>query len=150
MELFRIVREEFSKNLSSSGTANRWNLKGQFVLYTAATRSLASLELVVHRGTIQNKFKYKVMVISIADEDQLIKQIKINKLPAHWRTLGAYAELQTIGARWYTNQESLVLKVPSVIIPQEFNYIINKEHPAFASKVKLIRKEDFYWDARLL
>ncbi|MBX9734480.1 MAG: RES family NAD+ phosphorylase [Chitinophagaceae bacterium] len=150
MELFRIVREEFSKNLSSSGSANRWNLKGQFVLYTAATRSLASLELIVHRGTIQNKFKYKVMVISIADEDQLIKQIKINKLSAQWRTLGAYAELQTIGSLWYTHQESLVLKVPSVIIPQEFNYIINKEHPAFASKVKLVRKEDFYWDNRLL
>ncbi|MCA6441279.1 MAG: RES family NAD+ phosphorylase [Sediminibacterium sp.] len=149
MELFRIVREEYARNLSSSGTANRWNLKGQFVLYTSATRSLSSLELIVHRGAIQNKFRYKVMVISIADEDQLIKQIKINKLSANWRTLAAYAELQAIGAHWYTHQESLVLKVPSVIIPQEFNYIINKEHPAFSGKVKLIRKEDFYWDTRL-
>ena len=89
MEVFRISKEEFSKSLTSSGSANRWNLKGQFVLYTGSTRSLSSLELVVHKGAVKPSFTYKVMVISIADEDHLIKQIKINELPPNWRSMGA-------------------------------------------------------------
>ena len=150
MEGFRISKEEFSKSLSSSGSANRWNLKGQYVLYTGSSRSLSSLELVVHRGAIKPSFVYKVMVISIADEDYLVRQIKIKDLPDNWRSIAAYSDLQKIGSDWYNKQESLILKIPSAIIPLEHNYIINTEHPEFAGKVSLVRSEDYFWDSRLL
>ena len=90
------------------------------------------------------------MVISIADNDYLIKQIKINELPVNWRLIAAYSDLQKIGSDWYNKRESLVLKIPSAIIPFEFNYVINTEHPEFSAKVSLVRTEDYFWDSRLL
>lgn len=149
MEVFRISKEEFSKNLSSSGSANRWNLKGQFVVYAGSSRSLSSLELVVHRGAIKPSFVYKVMVISMADDDHLLKQIKISELPSNWRSIASYSDLQKIGSEWYTKQESLILKIPSAIIPLEHNYIINTEHTEFNNKIRLVRTEDYFWDSRL-
>ena len=150
MEVFRISREEYSTLLSSPGSANRWNLKGQNVLYTGSSRSLSSLELIVHKGTVKPALLYKVMVISIADDDYLTKQIQIKDLPINWRSFTAYSNLQNIGSDWYTVQESLVLKVPSAVIPIEYNYMINTEHPDFHSKVSLVRTEDYFWDSRLL
>lgn len=150
MEVFRISKEKFSKRLLSSGSANRWNLRGQFVLYTGSSRSLSSLELVVHRGSIKPSFLYKVMVISIADEDQLVRQVKLSELTSNWRSIAAYSDLQKIGSEWYNKQETLILKIPSAIIPFEYNYIINTEHPDFRNKVSLVRTENYFWDSRLL
>jgi len=150
MEVFRISKELYANTLSSSGSANRWNMKGQQVIYTGSSRSLSSLELVVHRGSIQPAEPYKVMVISIADDDYLIKQVQLKDLPANWRTLAGYSALQAIGSTWYNRQETLVLKVPSAIIVYEYNYIINAEHPEFSRNVQLARTEDYFWDSRLL
>ncbi|MFP5042676.1 RES family NAD+ phosphorylase [Parasediminibacterium sp. JCM 36343] len=150
MEVFRIASEAYSRTLSCAGTANRWNLKGQNVLYTAASRSLASLELIVHKGAVKPALLYKVMVISIADDDYLTKQIQIKDLPINWRSFAAYSVLQNIGADWYNKQDSLILKVPSAIILNEYNYMINTEHPDFSSKVSFVRTEDYFWDSRLM
>ncbi len=150
MEVFRISQEAHATSLSTSGRANRWNTKGQQVIYTGSSRSLSSLELVVHRGAVQSAARYKVMVISVADDDYLIKQIQRNDLPANWRSLAGCSGLQRIGSAWYNNQESLILKVPSAIIVYEYNYLINAEHPDFSSKVQLVRTEDYFWGSRLL
>lgn len=149
MELFRISPETYAGALTSSGSANRWNIAGQQVLYAGSARSLSTLELVVHRSSIKPSASYKVMVLSIADEDHLTKQVHTAELPADWRKMAAYGTLQTIGSDWYTKQESLLLKVPSAIIIQEYNYVINTTHPDFAGKVTLVRIEDYFWDDRL-
>lgn len=150
MEVFRICHEKYANHLTSSGSANRWNFQGQNVIYTGSSRSLSTLELVVHRNAIVPTFLYKVMVISIADEDRLIKLIRLSELPLDWRSLNAYSKLQRMGSEWYNHQEALILKVPSAVISQEYNYIINTEHPDFSSKVQLVRTEDYFWDNRLL
>ena len=90
------------------------------------------------------------MVISIPDVESQISQIMINELPANWRTMETFATLQQIGAKWYNEQRTLLLKVPSIIIPYEYNYVINTEHPDFKTDVVLARVEDYYWDNRLL
>jgi RES domain-containing protein len=149
MEVFRIALEKYAGALTTSGSANRWNIAGQSVLYTGASRSLSTLELVVHRSAIQPTENYKVMVISIADEDDLVQQVQTRDLPANWRTMAAYPELQKIGSDWYTKQETLLLKVPSSVIVQEYNFLINVTHPDF-TKVTLVRAEDYFWDGRLL
>ena len=149
MEVFRISSEVFSKTLASSGRANRWNLKGQNVIYAGSSRSLASLELIVHKGAVKPALIYKVMVISIADDDYLMKQIQIKSLPSDWRSFSAYSNLQKIGSDWYNTRESLVLKIPSAIIPLEYNFMINTDHPEFVSKIKLVRTEDYFWDSRV-
>ncbi len=150
MEVFRITKEAYSKKLKSSGRAARWNFDDQFVIYTGSSRSLSSLELVVHQNAISPAFKYKVMVISIADEENLFTQALQADLTKSWRSMTAYPETQLIGGRWYQQKVSLVLKVPSAIIPKEYNYLINTTHPDFDSKVTLVRTEDYFWDERLL
>lgn len=150
MEVFRISSEAYSQTLSCSGSANRWNAKGQYVLYAGSSRSLSTLELIVHRGAVKPVVSYKVLVISIADDDYLTKQIQLKDLPANWRSLAAYTVLQSMGSEWYSARESLILKVPSAVIPLEYNYMINTEHPEFPHKVRLVRTEDYFWDDRLL
>lgn len=150
MEVFRISSDKFSKKLTASGKAARWNKDNQFVLYTGEVRSLSALELVVHKS-ISTALKYELMVISIADNEDLYTRMFIKDMPPNWKAYKAYPSLQDIGSDWYINNKSLILQVPSVIIPQEFNYIINLNHPDFSTKnVSLVRNEDYFWDDRLL
>ena len=136
--------------LVASGHSNRWNKKGQNVIYTGSSRSLSTLELVVHRNAIAPLLTYKVMVISIADDDHLFTHIKTDELPINWRELTCYSKLQEIGSNWYNKNSSLILKVPSAVIPYESNYVINTENSNFKNNVKLIRNENYFWDDRLL
>ncbi|MEX8548994.1 MAG: RES family NAD+ phosphorylase [Mucilaginibacter sp.] len=150
MEVYRIAEENFSNELTASGLANRWNNDNQFVLYTGSSRSLATLELVVARKSINPKSNYRVMIISIADEEELFTAVLKNNLPEDWRSTNSYSQLQQIGSDWYKSSQSLVLKVPSAVISQEYNYLINTKHPDFATKVSLVRTENYFWDERLV
>lgn len=149
MEVYRISRDKYAKALTASGVANRWNYDQEWVIYTACNRALSTLELVVHRSAIQPAFSYQVMVISIPDEPRFITAITEKDLPPNWRNIEAYPQLQKTGSDWYTGNRSLVLKVPSAVLPSEFNYIINTRHPDY-KKIRLLRLESFFWDERLL
>lgn len=148
MVVFRISLETYV-GLSSSGADNRWNKAKEYVIYSGGSRSLSTLELVAHREHVKTKKTYKLMVLYFPDDPNLIMEIQIKDLPPDWRNRSAYSILQEIGSKWYILKSSLVLKVPSAIIPQEFNYIINTDHPLF-SLVKHIDTEDFFWDNRLI
>lgn len=150
MEVFRIARESHSKEITASGRANRWNFDDQFMVYTGSSRALSTLELIVHQNSISPAFKYKVMIISIADEEGLFTHLLQKDLPKNWRSMIAYPELQQLGSNWYQGNQSLVLRVPSAVIPREYNYIINVNHPDFKGKVSLVRTEDYFWDERLI
>lgn len=148
MDVFKICKEKYSKSLVASGVPNRWNKKDEFVIYTGGSRAISTLETVVHRSGINFSIPYNLLTISINDKTQ-IKEINIKDLPSNWQTIEAYVELQEIGSKWYNSLESLVLKVPSAIITQEHNYIINTKHPEFTNII-LENVEDFVWDKRLL
>lgn len=149
MIVFNIRREKYASSLIASGVANRWNREDEFVIYTAESISLAVLELLVHRSNIRLNEIYKVLHIKLDIESQEIMAIPIQVLPKNWRSIKSYPELQALGSDWYQNQKALVLKVPSVLVPSEHNYVINTKHPFFEEKVKLISVEDFRWDDRL-
>ncbi len=150
MEVYRIARDKYAKSLNASGKAARWNKEGQFVLYASEHRSLAALEMVVHRAAIQSALSYQTMVITLSDNDHLYTTLQLKDLPPNWRETAAPSLLQKIGSKWYEANQSLVLKVPSVIVPQEFNFLINAKHPYFTKKmVALTKTENFFWDDRL-
>lgn len=149
MEVFRISSEEHAHLLAASGNANRWNKRGQNVIYTGASRSLVTLESIVHKSSIKPTTQYKVIVISVSDNENLVKRVLIKELPPNWQRLAAYPILQAIGGEWYEKKETLILQVPSAIIPYEFNFVINVDHPAFRKNIKLIRIEDYFFDDRL-
>ena len=150
MELYRICSAVHSKTLTSSGVPNRWNKKGEYVIYTAESRSLATLEMIVHRNSIKSESSYKVLTISVIESNNLINEIVYIDLPKSWRSFETYSKLQQIGSEWYNSNASLLLKIPSAIIPKEFNYVINSQHPDFKKKVSLVESEDYFWDERLL
>lgn len=149
MEVFRISEEQFSKTLTASGKTARWNEDNQYILYSSSSRSLATLEKVVNLNGIMPSALYKVMVISIADEGHLITSILEKDLPKNWRTDTSSQVLRQLGSNWYTSGQSLILKVPSAIIPKEYNYLINIKHKDFKKNVKLVRAEEYFWDERL-
>jgi RES domain-containing protein len=149
MEVYRISQEKYAGTLVASGAANRWNKRDEFVVYSGSSISLSTLELVVHRSGIDIANPYKLLTIEI-DDSLAIEEITLKMLPENWRTLGAYPDLQEIGSQWYHSGKSAILKVPSAVVPQEVNYIINTKHPDFTTRVKLIKSVDFKWDKRLL
>jgi RES domain-containing protein len=150
MEVYRIAREAFSNKLTASGRAGRWNLEDQFMIYTGSSRSLSTLELIVQENSVLPDFNYRVMIISLSDEESLFTQVLQSKLPDDWRQIINYPQLQKLGSDWYRTNKSLILKVPSAVIPKEYNYIINYNHPDFKDKVSLVRTEDYFWDERLI
>lgn len=119
------------------------------VKYTGSSIALAALENVAHRASINITKSYKLLKIEIK-ENNLIKEIDLKQLPKNWRSLETYIKLQEIGSIWYQSLESLILKVPSAMVSQEFNNVINTKHPLFHSNFIIGYVEDWVWDKRLL
>lgn len=149
MKLYRITSEKYASKLVASGRANRWNKDKQYVIYTSSSRALAALELVAHRGAIMEGLVYNTVVIEAREIKNPIINVDQDSLPKKWQQLENYYVTQNIGAEWYDNQNSLILKVPSALVVEEFNYIVNTLHPDF-SKIKIADIENFTWDKRLL
>jgi RES domain-containing protein len=148
MEVFRIVKAEFSGHLPTSGRANRWNRKGQHVLYTSSSRALATLEQLVNLGSVRPDTDWRVMVLSLPDDEAFYHRIHRRDLPVEWRRLSAMADCQRLGGDWADRQTSLILQVPSAIVPMEYNVVINADHPEFDHQVRLVRSEPYFWDER--
>lgn len=123
----------------------RWNGAGKFVLYAAHSRSLASLENVVHRSSEGLDADFRVMVIYIPDTLK-IKVVNLEELPANWKS--DYPHCQKLGNTWIAEMGSAVLRVPSSIVPQEHCYLLNVAHPDF-QQIKLTDTENFSFDSRI-
>ena len=146
MTVFRITTEKWSNSLTASGYPARWNAKGSFVIYTAESRSLACLENLVHRSGEGNNRLYKIMVIEIPSNLK-IEELDKASLKKDWHTIDNYPYCQALGAKWLNALTSAVLKVPSVVIKMEHNYLLNPNHPDF-KKIILLTKEQFDFDSR--
>lgn len=147
--VYNIRKEKYASKLTASGVANRWNLDNQYVIYTASSRALATLELVVYKSAIAVNLNYKVLVIELNVTPKDIFSLDEHLLPENWKRMAAYPQLQKMGAAWYQAEQQFLMKVPSAVIPQESNFLINTQHKDFAKKVKLKAVENFAWDERL-
>lgn len=147
MLVYRITKAMYADRLVASGGAARWNSRGQFVIYTAATRALACLENVVHRGSEGLSSTFRVMVIDIPDTVR-IETIDPQMLPEDWIDYQQYKTCQPLGGEWLNSNRSAVLRVPSAIIPNEWNYLLNPAHPDF-SGIRLLQTEPFIFDPRI-
>ncbi len=151
MELFRIVESPWSHNAFDGEGARvsggRWNSKGTAMIYTASTRALAILELLVHledADIMQQNF----VIFSITVNDSHIMDLGQN-LPKDWQSDIIPFSTQAIGDDWVKQQASTVLEVPSTIVPEEKNYLINPSHPDF-KKLKIKAAQPLAFDARLI
>lgn len=148
---FRLVDAKFADDVYSGEGARlfggRWNKKGHRVVYTADTVSLATLELIVTTPRAQRLRDY--VVSSCAFSRELVEEIDVARLPENWRDYPAPPELREIGTTWLLNGSSAVLSVPSAVIPNQRNYLLNPEHPDF-STIHMNPATPFQLDFRLL
>jgi len=125
----------------------RWNSRGVRILYTAGSLSLAALEMLVHLNNEEILLSYSFAAVEF-DESLILPVEKFRALPKNWSASPPPLEIQRIGDDWARGQASVVLKVPTSVLPVEFNYLINVEHPEF-SKIKLSKTQSFTFDERL-
>ena len=125
----------------------RWNSPGTPVVYAASTRSLAALEMVVHldRSTLLASF----VLIPCGFDERLVTTVDRRLLPAHWRGDPAPPELAALGDAWVKQAPSAVLAVPSAIIDEENNFLLNPAHKDF-SRIRIGDPVDFTFDERLI
>jgi len=149
MEVYRIVLERFSDQLYAPGLSGRWNYDNEFVIYAASSRSLAAMENMVHKmgqGVLGTNFT--IMVLDIPDSLSITK-ITTPDLPVGWKLESSYADTQPIGSSWYQTGETLLLQVPSAVVPNEYNFVLNARHPNFP-QIKIEYNEPFEYDYRFV
>lgn len=147
MLVYRIVHNVYSKNLFASGAKGRWNGLGKKVIYAAESIPLAFLENMVRRQGVGFNNDFKIMIIEVPDKTS-ISEIDVSKLAIGWRDFNDYSKCQPLGDKWYDAAKTLVLKVPSAVLPESFNYVINSEHSDFGL-IKLVATTDLVPDERI-
>lgn len=130
MLVYRIVHHLYSNNLNASGLKGRWNSAGKEVIYAAESIPLAFLENLVRRQGVGFNKDFKTMIIDIPASIK-VATIELVDLPVGWRNFNNYAACQTLGDEWYNKAKNLVLKVPSAVLPEAYNYVINTSLPEF-------------------
>jgi len=153
MIVFRIEREKYLDTAltgigASMSEGYRWNSLNTRIVYTADTRALATLEISVHLDLSEDLPSDRYYVeIEIPDEID-IQEVMLEDLPDDWSSKPPTLTTQTIGDDFVNYNDSAILKVPSSIVPQEFNYLINPSHPD-STKIKILSVSKMMFDYRL-
>ena len=146
MVVFRIARKEHIEDLSGRGAelfGGRWNEKGNPALYTSSSLSLAALEILVHTDKSLPPVNMAYAKIYVPDEMFSLKIVRLEN----------NEESVVYGTKWLKEKRGLMLKVPSVILPyeydHEFNLILNPQHEDY-KKVFVAEVHDFSFNVRLV
>jgi RES domain-containing protein len=150
MLVYRIATSTHVNDLSGEGArlhGGRWNHRGTAIIYTSASRSLATVELLVHVSLSFAPTDLKMATIEVPDEPAP-EVVDVAALPPNWRGFPAPPELADLGTSWARSGRSLLLRVPSAVVEHEYNILINPAHPDIA-RIALAGVEDFRLDQRL-
>jgi RES domain-containing protein len=144
--LYRFSPEQFSRDISGEGArrfGGRWNSKGNPIVYSSLTISLSLLELLIHNASYDEIAVNHLTTIEVPDVD--IKEISNSTLKKTWARDEDFTKY--LGDE-FIRSNYLLMQVPSAIIHEENNMLINPRHPDF-KKVKIKKTERFMFDARL-
>jgi len=148
---WRIAKKKYAASAfngeGSRRKGGRWTPKGFPAVYTAQTEALAALEQFVQLGDEGQNIQFVCFKIEIPKEVR-IKTIDISSLPGNWRESPASPALKIYGAEWLSQAKTAVLKVPSILISSEYNYILNPLHTDFR-KIVIGASEDFCYAPRM-
>jgi len=150
--VYRLIKQKWAHCAFDGEGARRyggrWNSKGKSCVYVARTESLAILEVLVHLQAQQILQHYSMFELSVPQED--IDYLNPADLPDCWRDEPAPPETAEIGDAWLDGNSGLALAVPSVIVPREWNVILNPRHSRYSAIISHARQLDFELDPRLL
>ncbi|MGO4669801.1 RES family NAD+ phosphorylase [Bosea sp. 2RAB26] len=139
MKVWRVCRLPFA-DLNGEGAriyGGRWNTPGRPLLYTAENPALAVLEVRVHLDLEPDLIPDDYVLMEIESGSAVIKEI-----------LDPIEAPATVGDRWLASMETPILKVPSFVVPNSFNLLINPAHPGAAS-ISIQSTKPFDFDRRL-
>ena len=147
--LWRIARRPYAVDRTGLGARDhggRWNRPGTAVLYAGSTIAIAALERFVHlAGVVPSDL---VLVRIDLPDGSSEETPKLSDLPKDWNLLPPGPASMDYGTRWAREQRSLVLYVPSVLVREERNAVINPVHSEFAAVTMTIERP-FRYDARM-
>jgi RES domain-containing protein len=149
--VYRLGRLRYQRDLFAGldglYARGRWTLRGHPVVYTSQSISLAVLEYTVnyrHRGWIAASVVGRAVIPSSV----AIETVKATDLPSNWANPVAPVELQQIGRIWLERRASVALRVPSAVVVEEWNYLLNPAHPDF-KKLSFGKPKPCAFDRRL-
>lgn len=125
----------------------RWNSRGVRVVYTAGSLALACLELLVNIDYESAFLDYVALPVEF--DESLVLRVPRASLPDNWQSQSALPRTRAIGDAWVARSSSTVLEVPSRVVPEEANYLLNPDHPEFAS-VRVGQPRAFRFDPGLV
>jgi RES domain-containing protein len=126
-------------------SGGRWNSAGTAVVYTSETLSLALVETLVH---LPSGVLPAFVAVPLEIDDSLVTVLEDKHLPVDWRSDPAPPSTRAVGDAWVQANTSAALRVPSVVVPMEFNYVLNPRHRGFA-RVVMGAPMPFPFDPRL-
>lgn len=146
---FRLVKAKHAANAFSGEGARiaggRWNLPGTAVVYASESLSLAALETFVYLQPVDRRVRYAWFHITIPDSVTVETPAT---LPNDWRAEPPTEATQALGSRWAEQRQTAVLRVPSILVPGEFNLLLNPGHAHF-KRMKISARRPFDFDGRL-
>jgi len=149
MIVFRLLNQNYGSGLSGKGAeiaGGRWNSQGISMIYTSESRALCTAEVAVNLPLGNIPPGYEMISIFIPD-DIVITKIREEDLPSGWKVFPLATITQKIGDQFIIQGKFLVMKVPSAVVPGDFNYVINPRHPEF-ERIEIVRKEPYEFDER--
>jgi RES domain-containing protein len=149
VQVWRLCRKKYAAfdGEGARAAGGRWNRRGTAVVYTSATLSLAVLEYFVN---LPKAAAPPDLVAVSADlpADITMTSLDLGDLPRGWRKYPAPDALADLGTRWAEEGKTAILAVPSAVVPQEKNYLLNPAHPRFR-EIKTGKPEPLSLDSRM-
>ena len=149
MIVYRLGKTQYSDDLSGEGArlyGGRWNPVGTACLYTSQSRALAVLEFSVNLNILEIPNSLSFTVIEI--QDNQIFNVNNKDLPIGWNSFPAPTITKIFGNELLRTSDKAIIKIPSVIIPTEFNFLLNPYHKS-KTQFKIIDIESFIYDSRI-
>jgi RES domain-containing protein len=124
----------------------RWNAPGRPLVYASLHLSLAALETLAHAD--RRRFERDYVTFQVRVPHPLILELRDEDLPADWRARPVSAGARAVGDAWLAQRASVALSVPSVLVPQERNLLLDPAHARF-TEVRIGAPQPFRFDERL-
>ena len=147
---WRLSKARYAGDLTGQGAARdgqRWNQAGQRAVYLGMTPEITVLEVLVHLNGVLSA-PLVLCGYDVSDTPGLIAEADLKALPEGWNAIPHGQASATFGGDWLRTGEQLGLLLPSVVVPQARNLMLNPLHPAMA-QVVLVHQEPFQLDQRL-
>ena len=150
MQAWRIAKRAYALDLSGTGarlTGGRWNSPGVAAIYAGMTAEIAAMEKLVHTSDLLPQ-DLVLAVLVLPDDAMLYERYGVNDLPDGWDALPSSASAISIGDKFLLESKHLGLFVPSAVMPEATNLVLNPNHPAL-SDVTISVVRPFEFDSRL-